>query len=130
MQHAFVYLRLDIPPADIDVNVHPTKREVKFLNEAAIIDHIQECLDALLQGAKLSYLRCFVPCTILTRNMRVTGGNESRTFYTQMLLTGVDAAAVRQSQQEQAASAEGEGSETRERGAKQLVLMLLHLRTP
>ena len=58
--------QLEIPPADIDVNVHPTKREVKFLNEAAIIDHIQESLDALLQG-----------------------GNESRTFYTQMLLTGV-----------------------------------------
>jgi hypothetical protein len=36
-QHSFVYLKMDIPPEDIDVNVHPTKREVKFLNEAAII---------------------------------------------------------------------------------------------
>ena len=49
-QHPFVYLKLEIPPGNIDVNVHPTKREVKFLDEAAIIDHIQACLDALLQG--------------------------------------------------------------------------------
>ena len=39
--HPFIYLSLNIDPRRVDVNVHPTKREVNFLNEDEIIESIR-----------------------------------------------------------------------------------------
>lgn len=64
--HPFVYIDLEIEPQRVDVNVHPTKREVNFLNE----DEIIECIcDAI--RSKLAQV------------------DSSRTFLTQTLLPGV-----------------------------------------
>jgi hypothetical protein len=63
--HSFMYLNIMIHPANIDVNVHPTKMEVHFLHEDAIIECIQQSLSEKLLGA-----------------------NASRTFFTQTLLPG------------------------------------------
>lgn len=49
--HPFVYLSLVIDASNIDVNVHPTKNEVHFLEEEEIIELICEALgNALASG--------------------------------------------------------------------------------
>ncbi len=53
-KHPFVYLSLEIAPQNVDVNVHPTKHEVHFLHEEAIIHKIQSAADLLLKGASTS----------------------------------------------------------------------------
>nr|XP_022308233.1 DNA mismatch repair protein Mlh1-like [Crassostrea virginica] len=63
--HPFIYLSVEIAPQNVDVNVHPTKHEVHFLHEDAIISSLQSAIETKLLGA-----------------------NTSRTYYTQALLPG------------------------------------------
>lgn len=65
--HPFAYLSLEIDPRRVDVNVHPTKREVNFLNEDEIIQDICEHIRSKLAAV-----------------------DQSRTFMTQTLLPGAD----------------------------------------
>ncbi|RPD65607.1 DNA binding protein [Lentinus tigrinus ALCF2SS1-7] len=50
----FVYLSLQIDPRSVDVNVHPTKKEVHFLNEDAIIERIADVIQQALIGQSQS----------------------------------------------------------------------------
>ncbi|GIZ04355.1 DNA mismatch repair protein Mlh1, partial [Caerostris extrusa] len=61
--HPFLYLSLDILPQNVDVNVHPTKHEVRFLYEAEIFEKLQQAVDAKLLGANTS--RSFLTQTLL-----------------------------------------------------------------
>lgn len=81
--HPFIYLSLEIDPARVDVNVHPTKREVHFLNEDEIIQSICEAIEAKLAAV-----------------------DTSRTFMTQTLLPGAKAA-------ESTPQSEGDGTPSR-----------------
>ncbi|XP_044744859.1 DNA mismatch repair protein Mlh1 [Coccinella septempunctata] len=64
--HPFVYMSLEINPTYVDVNVHPTKHEVHFLNEDQVIEAVVTALESKLLGS-----------------------NNSRVFYTQAKLPGV-----------------------------------------
>lgn len=44
----FIYLSIELDPANVDVNVSPTKNEVTFLNEEAIVDSIKEAVEGIL----------------------------------------------------------------------------------
>jgi DNA mismatch repair protein MLH1 len=61
--HPFVYLSLEIDPQRVDVNVHPTKREVNFLNEDEIIEQI--CKDIRVKLANVDTSRTFMTQTLL-----------------------------------------------------------------
>lgn len=61
--HPFIYLSLEIDPARVDVNVHPTKREVHFLNEEEILQVICQSIETEL--AKVDASRTFMTQTLL-----------------------------------------------------------------
>lgn len=61
--HPFTYLSLEIDPQRVDVNVHPTKREVNFLNEDEIIEKI--CNDIRVKLGNVDTSRTFMTQTLL-----------------------------------------------------------------
>jgi DNA mismatch repair protein MLH1 len=63
--HPFVYLSLAIEPQRVDVNVHPTKREVHFLNEDEIIGII--CDEIRSSLGKVDTSRSFMTQSLLSR---------------------------------------------------------------
>lgn len=50
----FIYLSIKLPPEHIDVNVHPTKREVSLLNQEVIIEKIQSVIESKLRNSNES----------------------------------------------------------------------------
>lgn len=53
-QHPYFYLFIDIDPSKIDINIHPTKTEVKFENESDLWQLINASVRRALGAASLS----------------------------------------------------------------------------
>lgn len=49
-RYPMAFLFVEVPPAEVDVNVHPTKREVRFRNEPRIRSAVMSGLAALLES--------------------------------------------------------------------------------
>lgn len=63
--HPFIYMSIELDPANVDVNVSPTKNEVTFLNEDMIVAEIKAAVEEVLLKT-----------------------NETRKLYVQQLLPG------------------------------------------
>lgn len=50
---------LNLPPHTVDVNVHPTKREVHFLDEDAITERIADAVQAALVTGRGAHSRAY-----------------------------------------------------------------------
>lgn len=70
--HPFIYLSLEIDPQRVDVNVHPTKRQVNFLNEDEIIEVICDEIRAKL--GKVDTSRTFMTQSLLGPKKTTTPG--------------------------------------------------------
>ncbi|KDD73119.1 hypothetical protein H632_c2513p0 [Helicosporidium sp. ATCC 50920] len=44
----FVFLQVQVPPAHVDVNTHPTKRSVRLLHQAELAERLREAVQNLL----------------------------------------------------------------------------------
>ncbi|KAI0293990.1 hypothetical protein BC826DRAFT_1013643 [Russula brevipes] len=68
----FIYLSIQLDPTTVDVNVHPTKREVHFLEEEAITECIADAIQAKLAQ---SGERTFEYQTLLTGGIAAEGAS-------------------------------------------------------
>lgn len=59
-KHPVFFLFLDIDPSKVDVNVHPTKREVRFQDKEFVYHFVHDALKTSIRGERSAFARQFV----------------------------------------------------------------------
>ena len=75
--HPWVYLSLEMPGKNIDVNVHPTKLEVHFLHDEKIIARIQKEFDSHLAPSSNDRVITLAPTFLTNHETTVFDLNDS-----------------------------------------------------
>ena len=60
-QHAVTFLFIDMDPAAVDVNVHPSKREVRFRDPSAVREALVEAIRRTLESDRATWSETFRP---------------------------------------------------------------------
>jgi len=85
-RYPVVVLFMDIPPEEVDVNVHPTKHEVRFREQGRVHDVIQAAVENLLRTSPWTVRAAAAPVTVASadrqlREVRDTGVREALARY-------------------------------------------------
>ncbi len=75
-KHPIVVLNVSLPPQEIDVNVHPTKTEVKFRNSQIIYTSVEKAIRKVLVKAPLPKVKTTTPPATSSPSLWATKGTE------------------------------------------------------
>ncbi|KAL3668783.1 hypothetical protein V7S43_006077 [Phytophthora oleae] len=125
--HPFIYLSMELPPRNIDVNVHPTKREVHFLHEEDIVDSISQAIEKRLKGSNESRSFSVQPITAM---MGVSSANSEDTSAKQRRRESVQEEKKAESSDEEMDKRESDSEDEADRSADSIELDLSQKPTP
>jgi DNA mismatch repair protein MutL len=82
-QFPVTFLFVDLHPGEVDVNVHPAKREVRFRDPATVREAIVEAVQRTLESGRVEWQRKFnapvAPATVLPSGPAATPPDEGTT---------------------------------------------------
>ncbi|KAK1945721.1 DNA mismatch repair protein Mlh1 [Phytophthora citrophthora] len=125
--HPFIYLSMELPPRNIDVNVHPTKREVHFLHEEDIVDSISQAIEKRLKGSNESRSFSVQPITAM---MGISSANSDDTSAKQRRRESVQEEKKAESSDDEMNKRESDSEDEADRSADSIELDLSQKPTP
>ncbi len=89
--HPFVFLRLDMEPSYLDVNVHPSKEEVKMQFEQEVVKEIQEIIkEKLLSEAPTKTFQVAAPITPQKSSLLDTTATETSSSHSNQTISSIE----------------------------------------